>query len=64
MGISIDRDRCEGHGQCVAVAPDLFEFDDDGIATLRADTQVVPTDQADNAAKAADICPVVALTIR
>ncbi|WP_370501284.1 ferredoxin [Mycolicibacterium sp. jd] len=64
MDITIDRDRCEGHGQCVAVAPDLFDLDDEGIAVLRVDTQAIPTDQAENAAQAVDVCPVAALKSR
>ena len=27
--ISIDRSLCDGHGVCEALAPDVFELDDD-----------------------------------
>jgi ferredoxin len=30
--VTVDPDICQGHGQCVAWFPDLFEMDDDGIA--------------------------------
>src|SRR5262245_48430622 len=30
MKIEVDRNRCEGHAMCEAVAPDLFSVDDDG----------------------------------
>jgi len=28
MRITVDRNACGGHGQCAAVAPDLFHLDD------------------------------------
>ncbi|MHA7665630.1 ferredoxin [Mycolicibacterium sp. HS_4_1] len=59
MKIRIDRDRCEGHGQCVAAAPTVFDLDDDGIAILRTSEPI--TD--DLPIKAAEVCPVAALTI-
>lgn len=34
MAIDIDRARCEGHGICVGIVPDLVQVDDDGIAEL------------------------------
>ena len=30
MRVSIDTDRCQGHGRCFNVAPTLFGFDDLG----------------------------------
>jgi ferredoxin len=37
MRIVIDYDRCEGHGRCVELAPQVFAFNDDGQATLLLD---------------------------
>lgn len=34
MRVSIDRDSCIGSGTCVQLAPESFELDDDGVATL------------------------------
>ncbi len=59
MKILIDRDRCEGHGQCVAVAPDVFDLDDEGIAILRSSEPIAE----DVLQKAAEVCPVAALTV-
>ncbi len=30
MRVSIDGDRCQGHGRCFNLAPDVFGFDDLG----------------------------------
>lgn len=30
--VSIDRARCQGHARCLAFAPDVFDFDDEGYA--------------------------------
>jgi len=38
MRISVDDDRCRGHGICAATAPELFELTDDGYAVARVDT--------------------------
>lgn len=32
MRIHIDRGRCEGNSVCVALAPELFDLDDDAVA--------------------------------
>jgi len=42
--VSIDAERCQGHGRCFLIAPNLFTFDDLGSGvvlgegTLREDT--------------------------
>jgi ferredoxin len=59
MKILIDRDRCEGHGQCVAAAPAVFDLDDDGIAILRTSEPIAEG----LLRRAAEVCPVAALTV-
>ena len=59
--IRIDRGRCSGHARCLVVAPDLFDLDDEYVATsLRQ-----PTTEAelDNARTAASECPEAAIQI-
>ena len=34
MRVELDTERCQGHGQCVMAAPELFHFDDQGFAVL------------------------------
>lgn len=62
MRIVFDREKCQGHGRCYALAPDLFDADDEGYAVLLATGDVAPAHQA-NASLAADNCPEYAITI-
>lgn len=58
--LTIDRDRCEGHGQCAIVAPDLLHLDDAGEVVIDlADVG----DRMDAARKAVQACPAIALRI-
>ena len=50
-------DSCIGCGACTAVAPDVFESGDDGLAT------VVSEDNVDAAKEAAESCPVEAIEV-
>jgi ferredoxin len=59
--IELDRDRCEGHGQCVSAAPRIFELDDDGELRV-LEPEVIPQLAAE-AQAGADVCPVRALQI-
>jgi len=61
MRIVHDKERCAGHGQCVGVAPELFEFAPDGsLVVLDANP---PEDLREAAQDAVDVCPVRALSI-
>jgi ferredoxin len=35
--VSIDAERCQGHGRCFSLAPSLFEFDDLGSGVVLGD---------------------------
>ncbi|MET8430482.1 ferredoxin [Nocardia sp. NPDC004860] len=37
MVIIADYDRCEGHGECVIAAPEVFDLNDDGDAVIILD---------------------------
>lgn len=50
---------CAGTGQCVAVAPELFELDADGLSTVIA--QPDTPGQLEAAHKAAGLCPMAAI---
>jgi ferredoxin len=60
MKIAVDPDRCVASGQCVMLAPELFDQDDDGIVILIDD--VVADDRRDSAQQAIRVCPSAAIT--
>ena len=61
MKIELDRPRCEGHGLCEEVAPDLMHLDDDGELVI--DVPDVDEEDAGAAQAAVRICPVAALRL-
>ena len=42
MRVSIDTEKCQGHGRCFALAPDLFDLDDFGVSSVIGDGTVPP----------------------
>ena len=34
MSLSIDPTKCQGHGRCAIVSPDIFDIDDDGFGVV------------------------------
>jgi ferredoxin len=59
--LSIDMDRCTGHGRCYSMAPEVFESDDAGYPELLVDGDV-PADLEGKARQAALNCPERAIT--
>ena len=57
----VDKDTCIGCGACPSVCPEVFEMEDDGLAT--AYVNPVPAEVEDSAQEAADGCPVEAIHI-
>jgi ferredoxin len=60
MKINIEFDMCDGHGECVIAAPEVFDLNQDG------DTVVVLVENPDESlrpkiAAAAKQCPVAAI---
>ena len=62
MRVRIDDDRCQGHGRCYALAPQLIEPDEIGNAKVLGDG-VVPADQEAQARLAASNCPETAVIV-
>ena len=62
MRIAFDRDKCQGHGRCYALAGEVFESDDEGYAVLLVPGDV-PEPLQDAARLAADNCPEFAIEI-
>ena len=64
MHIELDSEKCQGHGRCYALAPDLFEPDDEGYAMLLLSPgSAVPPEHEGAARLAADNCPEYAITV-
>jgi ferredoxin len=61
MRITADRERCEGHGLCADVAPEVYELDDEAIVVLLHET--VPPELERKAEGGARVCPVAALRV-
>jgi len=61
MRIRIDTEACTGHGRCYALAPELFDADDDGYGQV-VQGEFGP-DQEGPARKAVLSCPERAVSI-
>ncbi|MFF7274984.1 4Fe-4S domain-containing protein [Streptomyces griseorubiginosus] len=57
VSIELVPGRCEGHAVCEAIAPEVFQVDDDGLV------QLLPGGDQDDATALAAVrsCPVAAL---
>jgi len=62
MKVRVDRDKCQGHNRCKALAPQLFELDQYGTASAVGDG-TVPKGQEDKARLAKANCPEFAIEI-
>ncbi|HEX3646978.1 MAG TPA: ferredoxin [Pseudonocardiaceae bacterium] len=56
MKVRINTDRCQGHGRCYDLVPDLFAEDEDGYSTVIGDG-LVPADLVEDARLAEANCP-------
>lgn len=60
LTVKIDRLLCVGFGDCIDAAPDIFEFDVEGIATFIADPSEADREKLHEVCGA---CPVDALVL-
>jgi len=60
MGIALEREWCIASGQCVMLAPEVFDQDDDGVAVLLTDSAEA---NPDGVAKAIRVCPASAIAL-
>jgi ferredoxin len=61
MRIVLDEERCQGHGRCYGLAPEVFEPDDYGHCRVRH--EVVEGELLDAARKGVENCPERALSL-
>ncbi len=62
MKIRVDRDKCEGHSRCYALAPELVDVDDLGNA-FELNDGIVPGGLEERAQLIVDNCPEYAIEI-
>src|SRR6202022_407891 len=62
LRVRVDRERCQGHARCVAVASALFQLDAFGSAHEVSDGTVPPDPEVEGRLAAAD-CPELAISI-
>jgi len=55
--VIVDDSKCIGCGACIGIAPDSFDFNDDGLS------QIVDSKVTDDVRSAVDACPVEAISI-
>lgn len=57
----VEKDACIGCGLCPSICPDIFEMDEDDLATTRKEQ--VPQDLEESAQEAAESCPTEAIIL-
>jgi ferredoxin len=60
--VQIDSERCQGHGRCYDLAPDMFGDDEEGFGQVLGDG-VVTADNEREARLAVANCPESAITL-
>ena len=62
MHVTVDYELCEGHGQCILAAPEVFDLPDDSEQVVLLDPDPPPAAHA-AVIQAAAMCPAQALRI-
>ena len=60
LTILIERDLCIGSGNCIKLAPEVFELDATGVVTFR---EGAPDIDRERLVEACRVCPVDALVV-
>ena len=61
MKVSVDSEKCTGHGRCYVLAPDVFDADDDGYSVVKL--AEVPPELEAQARIGEQNCPEQAITL-
>ena len=62
FALTVDRIRCDGHGLCAELLPELIRLDDWGYPIIS--TASIPQHLMPHAQRAVEGCPVLALAMR
>ncbi|MBS1842789.1 MAG: ferredoxin [Actinobacteria bacterium] len=60
MKVVVDLDRCEAHGECTRIAPDLFRLDEELDLHWEENP---PGDRSDDVRYAVEACPSEAISV-
>ena len=58
----VDNSKCQGHGRCYDLSPEVFDADEDGYVLLNIDGEI-PADLEQKARTAVLNCPENALSL-
>jgi ferredoxin len=58
--VHVDMNLCQSHGECVYVAPDIFELGEDDVLRWREE---ISPEERELAQEAADACPMLAIRL-
>ena len=61
MKAKVNKDICIGCGACQAILPDVFELEDDGLATCKEEN--ITDDNKEEIRDASDSCPTGAIEV-
>lgn len=61
MRVKVEQSKCHGHNRCVALAPEVFDVDDEGLAVVVQED--VPAAQDKRVRRAELACPERAINI-
>jgi len=62
--IKVNRDTCQGYGNCVIAFPAAFDLDDDGLVVLKRDSiNGADGEEAEALRRAAYDCPTESITV-
>ncbi|MFZ3561856.1 MULTISPECIES: ferredoxin [unclassified Streptomyces] len=61
MHVTVDQPKCVASGQCVMLAPEVFDQDDDGIVELL--TATPDAEHHEDVRESAAVCPAAAIHV-
>lgn len=61
MKVKVNKDICIGCGACQAIVPDVFELEDDGLASCKV--SIIEENKKEDVTDAADSCPTGAIEV-